>query len=1606
EQAPYFFQYDTTAGLLLEPPFPLNLLGASQDTSDVDTNPATTHSFQDRKFNIWAMAGPDSLSDPTPEIDIKFWYQPIGDFYIPTGSPTNEVGDVPFLGSLVSPATDPVEVTYRVEWPQDVPELRVGETLYKPKFGLPDISLPCSVGIIYQQATRLDPSKISVQTIDPTKAHSVDLEELSGDMNVEPLGGDVAFPDLPPHLASRLRYNPIQEELTFFGLYVDQDLGEDYFLPNVFSDSEAQIMKDLEGADQAFRDAIDELQMIAADDLVFSETETELDRLALSAGVATGDGYVVLAMQNSETVCDPALPISLEIIRVTCPLAEGQIAVIPASCVFDEKLTLKHTNDLAGQTDDYVFEWATQPAVGGLIPDRPTGQGGDGWVSYPGGTGEGVTFITIEGPGLFTLSDNWFSMRYRPASASDVVCATNDTWSRWTQPQLAEGWVKRVLAGINPFDQRFEDLSDPTRTINTQVNMISQAGPRWEGSVALNCDSVDDFGLIEIYETVYQRAVDLSIGAPIPVDYPPANDALLLVSSKLADLYGLLGNEAFADASDPTISFGISSDETFLQAVTSVHAFENMTSSLTEEELALLRGRDDRLAPPVTTPPVYNRLVWNFSRDLGEVAYALNYDIQDTNGNADGEFSETDARLTYPQGHGDAWGHYLTAINNYYRLLQDENFTWIPRAEAILIGGAPVTVDFIDEQKFIRSAAARARTGAQIVGLTHRQFYSEDPAEQWKGYKDSDPDRGWGLAEWGSRVGQAALFDWVVGNAMLPEPEEGAPVDITKIDRQSATDLRVLASEASVVQEEVDKADIGLNPLGLARNVMPFDIDPSLVDEGMTHFEQIYERAIVALSNAATVFNFANETTQQLRKQADSLDEYKRVVKDGETDFRNRLIETFGTPYADDIGPAGTYPTGYRGPDIYHYDYVEPSELRDEFLGQSFDVPVTEFLVNFTDSAFSIDNPDNTLNVLINDASNEDGIDAATNVEYFERTVEYNVSTDGLGLVKPEGWGRRRVTGRLQETRSDLLQLYAEYRMALSDYTGIIDEIIDTADLIEERFGIRADQIDLMESTANTIATMDVLIGSMQLTQFALEASKDTAKEIANAIAEALPKSSGTSNDVTSAGRGATKAAAASTGANIDGYIGLAMGVELAAEFTKTQTELWNNIEIAELDAELEARENLLELQNLVRNEETLRFDLFGRLESLQQAGNAYLATLDEGLRTLDSFHRFRTETAADIQESRYKDMAFRVFRDDLIQKYRGQFDLAARYAYLAARAYDFETNLLETDSRGPGQNFLTDIVRSRAIGIVQDNDGDGIFNPETAQEFGDPGLSDILARMNLNWNLNLKGQLGFNNPQAETNRFSLRQELYRVAPSPESATGPTMSDETWQMVLDTNTVENVLSLPEFERFARPFFPQNPTEPAIVIPFSTRINFGSNFFGRELATGDSAYNSTNFATKIRSVGVWFEGYENAGLADDPQVYLVPVGQDILRSPTGLAGEIRSFTLLDQVLPVPFPVGPTIQNDPDWLPSDQLTGSFGNIRRYSSFKAFPDSGDFEPDETTTNSRLIGRSVWNTRWVLIIPAGTMLNDRDEALRRFKENVTDILIFFQTYAYSGNK
>jgi hypothetical protein len=89
-----------------------------------------------------------------------------------------------------------------------------------------------------------------------------------------------------------------------------------------------------------------------------------------------------------------------------------------------------------------------------------------------------------------------------------------------------------------------------------------------------------------------------------------------------------------------------------------------------------------------------------------------------------------------------------------------------------------------------------------------------------------------------------------------------------------------------------------------------------------------------------------------------------------------------------------------------------------------------------------------------------------------------------------------------------------------------------------------------------------------------------------------------------------------------------------------------------------------------------------------------------------------------------------------------------------------------------------------------------------------------------------------------------------------------------------------------------------------------------------------------------------------------------------------------------------------------------------IRRFPSMLAYHDSGEADAQlQVKWNSRLVGRSVWNSQWVLIIPGGTLLSDADEGIERFingrklpsgvrdGNGVRDIKLYFHTYSYSGN-
>jgi hypothetical protein len=279
----------------------------------------------------------------------------------------------------------------------------------------------------------------------------------------------------------------------------------------------------------------------------------------------------------------------------------------------------------------------------------------------------------------------------------------------------------------------------------------------------------------------------------------------------------------------------------------------------------------------------------------------------------------------------------------------------------------------------------------------------------------------------------------------------------------------------------------------------------------------------------------------------------------------------------------------------------------------------------------------------------------------------------------------------------------------------------------------------------------------------------------------------------------------------------------------------------------------------------------------------------------------------------------------------------------------------------------------------------------------GSSGLADPLGRLNQNFSV-LQSRFGLNNPQLDTSRFSLRKELFRIRDD---------ADDQWRAILKQAVVPNLWDVPEFRRYCRPFAPESAgPQPGIVIHFPTTITFGLNFFTFPLGGGDSAYDPSLFTTKVNSAGVWFDNYNSAGLAIAPHVYLVPAGMDVQRSPTGNTLATREWKIIDQAIPVPFPIGASALTDPTWIPmNDSLAESFAEIRHFASFRAYNDAGVYDDTQTTKDTRLIGRSVWNTDWVLIIPGGTFLFDPNQGLNTFINSVTDIKLSLQSYSYSGD-
>ena len=1607
----------------------------------------------------------------TNSFSMRFYYKTLDGFAWPNQPPIPVGTIVPYLrvpgsvagtyvGAPADKTTAALSITYRPVWPAIPPVIQPGQTLTTPVNGLPAIRGQSSAQILYQQsiATNFTLKKPSVVLVDPTRRKvatlaSVGLDRLPSGVLAEPNQGLTYFPNLPPHLATRVFFDPNvgpSGALVLKGEFKGEFPGREYVQMNILRGTgdreDLKTVLDLcpsSPADEktkwdqlvnsltAVVDTFVENPNIPGQYVVdpqkratlgvssvveITDEDTAVDSYALSTS-GPGYGMVSVIVGNGSAFTPKGEPVSVLVFKVDGGLWPGELRVIPSANPLNELLTLQHTPDLAGRFGEYEYDWRIAAPVDGAPPpmDATMSQ----WLALQNGTA--MPRYTLGGAGVRVLSDNYLIMRYRSTNTADPQIGQ---WSRWTEPQLAEGWIKRVLAGINPFQQRVTDLYN--NPVNTDVSVLAQAGRRWEGAVALSLNNINSAGLIEIYETVLRRGRDLSIDAGI--NYGPANDALLLVAGYLNDLYTLMGDEAYADSANPTIAVG-TGESADGGVATSKFSFSGQVGSLLEEELALLRGRDDFMQPGVQTAPAYNRMYWNFTRGInsGEVIYVQNYNIKDLNN--DGVLDALDAAKAYPQGHGDAYGHYLTALKGYYGLIINQNFDWVPRTEAVTILGKPVQVDYLDERKFAASAAAVSQVGFEIMELVFRQSYRSGDVQGWNRFGETRSNtnrvvtsvRHWGLDHWASRVGQGAYLNWVVGNSLLPSVDpDPSHEGIQKIDRTTVLELTQLPLTYRQMQQILDNAEAGLTPLGLPRDSVALDINPNLVTGANPkgHYEQLYDRAIGTLENASLAFEEARTMSEGIRSQEDSLEEVKAKISDAERAVTAQLIEIYGTPYSDDIGPGKTFPQDYVGPDLVHYLYVDmpehifPATVNDE--AREFEIGILGFPPEWQ------------------------GVATPDKFHEFPLITNYTVrlSADGFTRRPAEWSGRRSSPGRIQQAISGVIAAERLLAKAADTSRRQFSSMQTALDLFTANY---ASQEEIRNAELGLLISEQTL-KSVLLANEIYEAVTDTvAKSVDNvtgAISEALPKSLiaglAAGGDLTAPGRAAMLATGATVVEVLDKLKAARLSVVASMEFATETSAAWTRYGyIAPREKLIDLRQTLKSLADELETAHMELTEVNQRQRELYDAQMKLRSVVAEGERIQADRQAFRTRSSAVIQGYRTRDVAFRLFRNEKLDRYEKLLNLAASYTLLAANAFDYETGLLNSQS---GKAYVDRIIQARALGVVRN----GV--PQfTGSSVGDPGLSGALAEMNADWSV-LKGRLGFNNPDGYGTTVSLRTENHRILPGADG-------DTNWKDVLNRARRDDVLDDVDVRRMCMQLDRGDGLAvPGLVIEFDTTIAEGMNLFGQILAAGDHAYHNSAFATKIFGIGVALEGYKGmdtpfpnasaigaagaispadptlafmdpTALAATPYVYLIPAGLDSMRSPPlGDESRVRTWSVQDVTIPMPFNIGNSdFSNKQLWQSSQSLSEPLFSVRKHQAFRPVPSAAVFTPNiygsngglsrSQFTNSRLIGRSVWNSKWKLVIPGQTLLNNPSEGLDRFIQSVKDVKIHIVSYSFSGN-
>ncbi len=1294
----------------------------------------------------------------------------------------------------------------------------------------------------------------------------------------------------------------------------------------------------------------------------------------------TGIGYVTLIENDNPdtTQVSEGLPVQMHVIKVVPELYADGIAVLTDSMnKLSEKLTLLYRTPLGSTSDKYEFQWCyTTPETDGTVPDKGTAS----WKDKALETGLVSVQLGENGANLQDYVNTYYTLRYRPvkgsatwkllAAAHPEWTSDEQFWSRWVDEQLAEGWLQRVLNSLTPFAQRVEDFYNNPSDI--WFTMLEQIGKPYQGDVALNNDNLTEVGLLELYQTVFNRAESLLVAAG--GNNIDMSKQLILAQTRMGEFYTLLGAEAYSDAKNPLISPTTDGQ----QFPSGTFSFANQVPSLLDEELALLRGRTAATQfPRMTEAPLYNRLAWNLTKGIteGEPAYVANYGIRAR----DGILDVNCAAVQYPQGHGDAWGHYLSALTGYYRLLRNPWFDWAAAMGEMLMDQKLMNVDYQDESKFADAAVKLVQTGTDVMDLTLRKAYKENGGDATAAYFDANREQAFGYGEWATRTGLAAAYNWMTVNALLPTND--APYQaftdkgIKKIDRTTASQLPVLASSVRVVERKLQGFEAGSNPLGLSENAIPFDIDPDRLAQKESHFEQILERAEKSLANCRTVLEYANVYGSCLAQISRNEESVIADMAMQEQSFNNQLIAIYGTPYSGDIGVGKTYPQDYDGPDLYNYNYMD---LTPYGILEDLQTLFTNSykLVEADGIGWKYKHKLNWLGGEIED-------------EYEEIPINYIVNEGGIRMKPLTVTGSRRMEGTIQTAYRNYIAAYLNVKNVLSDYDTkltILKEGVKMAKSMEadlwKTLGIElgVTLIKLPMDTMDDDYHIELGDFTMNLMMIDSEMMQDVIPGISSVGTTIAidPKSLFNSPKIPFE--------------KMDLYCFAGMQM-LAYETRHKKQYAGMFIDLAKTVYDLEEqirgayKEIYEKIDGLAMDLNLSILAIQPAFAELSAAEAAYRAQVEIGQQLQEQRALWRQQVSNNATEQRYLDMYNRVQRNIALTKYTTAFDTAQRYVWELAKVYDYETGLLSSDPQA-GKQFLSEIIATRSLG----QEGVSINSATT-----DGGLYDVVNRMKANWDV-LKPRLGINNPDKPAKWFSLRRELFRIKDGAEG-------DAAWRKVLVNHRVDNILENTDFMRHCQPPSSVNTVvcrEPGYIFEFSTSINHAENFFGKTLQFGDGQFSSSDYATKIDAVGVDLAGLDQleGGAGVEPNIYLVPVGIDYMRSPAGTERTVLGWTVIDQVLPLPYTVGSTELDAQDWISTfsglDGTSDATATIRRHSTLRA---GADFK------STRLVGRSAWNDRWLVVIPASAIDADREKAMKLIEAGVKDIKIGIKAYSRQGN-